>query len=207
MTLPAPVAPRPVALGEPLPSPVPSAELLARLAVRRSAPAQGLTAPGPDADQIANILRLGARSPDHGKLTPWRFVVMGPNSRAAIAERLTVMATAKGLPGKALAVLAKLVASPTCILVVSTAAPGPKPVWEQELSAGAVCMNIEHAASGHGFATCWITDWYSYDADASALFGVREGEKVAGFIHIGTAAEPLLERDRPNVAALTTHLP
>lgn len=199
--------PSPVALGEPLPAPVPSAELLNRLAVRRSAPAQGLAAPGPDANQIADILTLAARSPDHGKLTPWRFVVMGPVSRAEIAEKLSAMAVAKGLPPKATAVLAKLTAAPTTVLVVSTAAPASKPVWEQELSAGAVCMNLEHAASAYGFASSWITDWYSFDAEAATLFGVREHEKVAGFIHIGTAVEPLLERDRPDVAALTTTLP
>lgn len=195
------------ALGEPLPAPTPSTELRNRLAIRRSASAQALTTPGPDAGQIADILTLGARSPDHGKMTPWRFVVMGPESRAGIAEQLAAMAIDKGLPGKAQAVLAKLTAAPTTILVVSTAAPGLKPVWEQELSAGAVCMNLEHAASAHGFATCWITDWYSYDAEAAALFGVRPHEKVAGFIHIGTSPEPLLERDRPNLAALTTTLP
>ncbi len=194
-------------LGDTMPAPTASSELRNRLAVRRSAPAQALTTPGPDADQIADILTLGARSPDHGKMTPWRFVVMGPESRAAIAEQLAAMAVAKGLPGKAQAVLAKLTAAPTTILVVSTAAPGPKPVWEQELSAGAVCMNLEHAASAHGFASSWITDWYSYDAEAAALFGVQSHEKVAGFIHIGASIEPLLERERPNLANLTTHLP
>lgn len=199
--------PSPVALGQPLPAPVPSAELLTRLALRRSAPAQGLTAPGPDEGQIADILTLAARSPDHGKLTPWRFVILGRESRAAIAERLAAIAVQKALPGKATAVLAKLTAAPVTVLVVSTAAPGPKPVWEQELSAGAVCMNLEHAASGFGFASSWITDWYSYDADALSLFGVGDGEKVAGFIHIGTPVEPLLERDRPDVAALTTRMP
>jgi len=199
--------PPPVELGAPLPSPTPSSEMLNRLATRRSAPAQALTAPGPDASQIADILTLAARSPDHGKLFPWRFVVMGPNSRAAISEKLSAMAVDKGLPPKARAVLAKLTAAPTTVLVISTAAPAPKPVWEQELSAGAVCMNLEHAASAFGFASSWITDWYSYDSDAAALFGVREGEKVAGFIHLGTAVEPLLERDRPNVASLTTTLP
>ena len=90
------ILPPPVALGEPLPAPVPSAELLNRLAVRRSAPAQGLAAPGPDANEIADILTLAARSPDHGKLTPWRVVVMGPQSRAEIAEKLAAMAVAKG---------------------------------------------------------------------------------------------------------------
>lgn len=181
--------------------------MLARLATRRSAPAQALTAPGPDAAQIADILTLAARSPDHGKLFPWRFVVLGPVSRAGIAGKLAAMAVAKALPFKATAVLAKLTAAPTTVLVISTAAPASKPVWEQELSAGAVCMNLEHAASAFGFASSWITDWYSYDADALPLFGVRDGEKVAGFIHLGTAVEPLLERDRPNVAALTTTLP
>ena len=196
-----------VDLGAPLPSPTPSQEMLNRLAVRRSAPAQALTAPGPDDAQIADILTLAARSPDHGKLFPWRFVVMGPVSRAAIAERLAAVAVAKSLPPKAVAVLAKLTAAPVTVLVISTAGPGPKPVWEQELSAGAVCMNLEHAASAFGFASSWITDWYSYDADALPLFGVREGERVAGFIHVGTAGEPLLERDRPNVGQITTTRP
>ena len=196
-----------VPLGAPLALPTPSRELRARLAVRRSAPAQALTVPGPDADTIHDILTLGARSPDHGKMTPWRFVVMGPESRAEIAERLAALAVERGLPGKALAVLAKLTAAPVSILVVSTARPGPKPVWEQELSAGAVCMNLEHAASAHGFSSCWITDWYSYDADGASLFGVAEGERIAGFIHIGTAQEAPLERERPDIAALTRYQP
>jgi len=194
-------------LGAPLPAPTPSAEFRDRLATRRSAPAQALIGPGPDAAQIRDILTLGARSPDHGKMTPWRFVVMGRQSRAEIAERLSALAVQKNLPSKATAVLAKLTAAPVTLLVVSTARPGAKPIWEQELSAAAVCMNLEHAASAYGYSACWITDWYSYDAEAAAMFGVRDGEKVAGFIHIGTAPEPLLERERPDIAALTTTLP
>lgn len=196
-----------VPLGAPLPSPTASPETLARLAVRRSAPAQGLAEPGPSEAQIELILTLGARSPDHGKLTPWRFVVLGSQTRAEIAEKLAALAVEKALPAKATAVLAKLTAAPTTILVVSTARPASKPEWEQVLSSGAVCMNIEHAASALGFASSWITDWYSYDAEAAALFGVVGTEKIAGFIHIGTAAEPLLERERPDIASLTTRLP
>jgi len=194
-------------LGAPLPAPTPSPELRVRLASRRSAPAQALTAPGPDAIQITEILTLGARTPDHGKLTPWRFVVMGPDSRADIAEHLSAMAVRKNLPAKAVAVLAKLTAAPVSILVISTARPGPKPVWEQELSAGAVCMNLEHAASAFGFSSCWITDWYSYDPEAAALFGIVEGERIAGFIHIGTAPETPLERERPDIGVLTRYQP
>ena len=82
-----------------------------------------------------------------------------------------------------------------------------KPLWEQQMSAGAVCMNLEHAAGAFGYASSWITDWYSYDAQATALFGLTDGEAVAGFIHIGTLNEPALERPRPDMAAKVTRLP
>ncbi|MBB5745429.1 nitroreductase family protein [Brevundimonas variabilis] len=195
-------------LGEELPRPVASTELFDRLSSRRSASAQTLQSPGPAPAVLDSILALGARTPDHGKLFPWRFVVMGPESRHQIAKALRPLADRQPDPKKAAAVLGKLTAPPVSILVLSVPVAGhPVPVWEQELSAGAVCMNLEHAAAAFGFSTSWITDWYSYDTEAKALFGVREGERVAGFIHIGTVAEAPLERVRPDVAALTTHLP
>jgi len=192
-------------LGATLPPPVPSAEMQDRLARRRSAPAQSLTAPGPSPAEIERILQLGARTPDHGKLFPWRFVVMGPESRADLARALAPLAAHQLDPGKAAKVLSKLTAPPLTILVLSVPIAGHKvPEWEQQLSAGAVCMNLEHAANALGYAASWITDWYSYDPAALALYDVRAGERVAGFIHIGTLAEPPLERPRPDVAALTT---
>ena len=192
-------------LGATLPLPVPSAEMQGRLARRRSAPAQSLTAPGPSRAEIERILMLGARTPDHGKLFPWRFVVMGPQSRADLARALAPLAAHQLDPGKAAKVLSKLTAPPLTILVLSVPIAGHKvPEWEQQLSAGAVCMNLEHAANALGYAASWITDWYSYDPVALALYDVRAGECVAGFIHIGTLAEPPLERPRPDVAALTT---
>lgn len=192
-------------LGTALPLPVPSAEMQDRLARRRSAPAQALIAPGPSRAEIERILTLGARTPDHGKLFPWRFVVMGPASRAELARALGPLAAGQSDPGKAAKVLSKLTAPPLTILVLSVPVTGHKvPVWEQQLSAGAICMNLEHAANALGFAASWITDWYSYDPQALALYDVRAGEQVAGFIHVGTLAEPPLERPRPDVAALTT---
>ncbi|HYD28828.1 nitroreductase [Brevundimonas sp.] len=188
-------------LGQALPLPVPSAEMQARLTVRRSAPAQALTGPGPSPAEIGRILELGARTPDHGKLFPWRFVVMGAQSRAELAAALLPLADRQADPGKARKVLSKLTAPPLSILVVSTPVEGHKvPVWEQQLSAGAVCMNLEHAANALGYAASWITDWYSYDPQALALLGVAEGEQVAGFIHVGMLAEPPLERPRPDMA-------
>ena len=195
-------------LGQSLPLPVPSAELEARLASRRSAPAQALTAPGPSPAEVERILALGARTPDHGKLFPWRFMVMGPARRAALAEALKPLAARQSDAGKAAKVLSKLTAPPVSILVVSTPITDHKvPVWEQQLSAGAVCMNLEHAANALGYAASWITDWYSYDPDALALLGVAPDEQVAGFIHLGTLAEPPLERPRPDMAARTLYQP
>jgi len=184
-----------------LPLPVRSEEALARLAVRRSASAQLLAAPGPSEAEIEQILHLGARTPDHGKLFPWRFVVLGPQSRADLSEALAALAETQGRADKDLAVLAKLANPPLTIMVVSTPVQGHKvPVWEQQLSAGAVCMNIEHAADALGYSASWITDWYAYDPAAAALFGVRDGETIAGFIHLGTLTETPLERPRPNMA-------
>ena len=188
-------------LGDALPLPVPSQEMRHRLAVRRSAPAQSLAAPGPSEAELGEILRLGARTPDHGKLFPWRFVILSPGARGRIAQALTPLAERQPDPGKAAKTLMKLTAPPVTVLVISTPVVGHKvPVWEQELSAGAVCMNLEHAANAFGYCASWITDWYSYDPEAAAMFGVGEGEKIAGFIHLGTLAEPPLERPRPEMA-------
>ena len=184
-----------------LPLPVRSDEVLARLTNRRSASAQLLSAPGPSEAEIEQILHLGARTPDHGKLFPWRFVVLGPQSRAELSEALAVLAESQNRIDKDLAVLAKLANPPLTIMVVSTPIQGHKvPVWEQQLSAGAVCMNIEHAADALGYSASWITDWYAYDPAAVALFGVQDGETIAGFIHIGSLTEAPLERPRPNMA-------
>ena len=184
-----------------LPLPVRSDAILSRLATRRSASAQLLSAPGPSEAEIEQILHLGARTPDHGKLFPWRFVVLGPQSRAELSEALAALAETQGRVDKDLAVLAKLANPPLTIMVVSTPIQGHKvPIWEQQLSAGAVCMNIEHAADALGYSASWITDWYSYDPAAVALFGVQDGETIAGFIHIGTLTEAPLERPRPVMA-------
>ena len=191
-------------LGTALPLPTASADFADRLARRRSAPAQSLTGPGPSRDEAERILLLGARTPDHGKLFPWRFVVLGPQIRAHLAEQLLPLADRQPGADKARKVLSKLTAAPLTILVIASPVDSQKvPVWEQHLSTGAVCMNLEHAANALGYSASWITDWYSYDAEATALLGVREGELVAGFIHIGTLAEAPLERPRPDLSAIT----
>ena len=187
-------------------APEASPETVALLARRRSASAQTLGAPGPGPDQIALLLRLGARVPDHGKLAPWRFVVLQQPSKAELVRRFETIAAAREDAPKATAKLTKLSASPLSIAVVSrVTSDSDIPEWEQELSCGAVCTMLLTAAAALGFGANWITDWYAYDAQCCAILGLEPHERIAGIVHIGTPAEPPLERPRPDVEALTTY--
>ena len=178
-------------------------QVLDFLARRRSASAVTLGAPAPDADQLADLLRLAARAPDHGKLAPWRFIVLEGAGKAAFAQRLEGLSEQRGDPMLA-AKLAKLKIPPLAVVVISSPKPGEIPQWEQELSAGAVCTNLVSAALAMGFGANWITDWYSYDADATAILGLTQGERVAGVVLMGTPREPPLERERPTLEPLVT---
>ncbi|MHB8529235.1 MAG: nitroreductase family protein [Caulobacteraceae bacterium] len=179
-------------------------EVLAFLARRRSASALALGEPGPSAGERAELFRLATRVPDHGKLFPWRFVVLEGEAKASFVEGLEAIAGGREDAPKAVAKLGKIAAPPLTIAVVSRYAEGEIPEWEQRLSAGAVSMLLLIAASAMGYGANWITDWYAYDSDALRLLGLAAGERVAGFIHIGTPVEPPLERARPNPAALET---
>lgn len=202
MTVTVPEAPE---FGAPIEIAKASPETLALLARRRSAPAQALIAPGPDAGQLKTLLRLGARVPDHGKLFPWRFIVLEDEAKAAYADRIAPLAADQPDPDKARAVLAKLRNPPVTVAVVARPPSDRKPAWEQELSAGAVCTILLIAADAMGYAAAWITDWYAYDLRATAALGLEPGERIAGFLHLGTLAEPPLERVRPDVEAITQY--
>lgn len=205
MTDPSDAVPAPPEFGAPLPVRA-SPDTLRLLAERRSSTAQTLGPPGPTAEQLHDLIRLAARVPDHGKLNPWRFVVMEGEAKAKLVERLRVLALTQSNPGKAEAALMKLAAPPISVMVVFSEKPPVKPVWEQQLSAAAVCMTFLIAAEAMGFGANWITDWYSYDAAGRAALGLSENERVAGFIHLGTPPEPPLERVRPDLSTLVTRL-
>ena len=164
-----------------------------------------MIAPGPDDAQLRAILEAAIRVPDHGKLNPWRFLIIAAGDKPELVERLRPLAADQPDPDKARAVLAKLANPPLTVTVVSRTVPSLKvPAWEQELSAGAVCMNLLHAADLMGFSANWITDWYAFDPRALAILGLAADETIAGFVHVGTAPEPPLERVRPDVQALTS---
>ena len=190
--------------GEPLPVGDGRREVLDFLALRRSASAATLRAPAPDAAELTELLRLAARVPDHGKLFPWRFIVLEGEAKAAFAAGLEDLAAHQPNPEKARGALFKIKTPPLTVAVVSRHIEATIPEWEQRLSAAAVCMTLLIAAEAAGYGANWITDWYAYAPEATALLGLGEGERVAGFIHIGTPAEAPLERVRPDVPALTT---
>lgn len=181
----------------------------AYLKTRRSIPAPQLGEPGPDADALTAMLTIAARVPDHGKLAPWRFIVYGRDERARAVEALAAIARrSEAADAAQRAEKAKTFAEAPLVVgvIASPAAEHPKiPLWEQQLSAGAVCLNLLHAAQAHGFAAQWLTGWYAYDPEALRFLGISDGERVAGFVHIGTPTMPPTERDRPDVAAKTTH--
>jgi nitroreductase len=183
--------------------------LSAYLKTRRSIPAQQLADPGPDAGTLSEMLTIAARVPDHGKLAPWRFIVYSREDREKAVEGLGAIARGNGAAdGEQRALKASGFAeAPLVVAVVSAPiVEHPKiPLWEQGLSAGAVCLNLVHAAHAKGFAAQWLTGWFAYDHDALRLLGVGDGERIAGFIYIGTPTMPPTERDRPDVAAKTSY--
>ena len=181
----------------------PAPDVLRFLALRRSAAAVTLTEPAPSPAELDALLRLAARVPDHGKLAPWRFIVLEGAAKAAFADRLEALARGRDDAAQA-AKLAKLRTPPLAVVVVSRAKAAAIPEWEQILSAGAVCTNLLNATLARGYGANWITDWYSFDAEALQILGLGSGERVAGFVMMGTAGEPPLERERPDVSGLVS---
>jgi nitroreductase len=183
--------------------------LLNFLKTRKSASAKAMTGPGPTSVQIAEMLRLAVRVPDHGKLAPWRFIVFEGDARLAVGDKFAarwhqlnpthgaeLQAFHRGLFARA----------PVVIAVVSTAAAHVKiPVWEQQMSAGAVCFNLELAAMAMGFDVQWQTDWVAYDEGAKAAMNVQSTEQIAGLIYIGHTTASLEDRPRPDAALITTY--
>lgn len=174
---------------------------LTLLSTRRSGKPRALVAPGPDADEMHAILSIGMRTPDHGKLAPWRFVVVPDDRRAALAA-LLADAYARQRPdaGKLETEANTQFAhqAPALVVVLSTPIRDSKiPLWEQELSAGAACMNILHAAHALGYAGGWLTGWAAYDDRVRDAFGGPD-ERIAGFMFLGTPSGEMSERPRPD---------
>jgi len=185
-----------------------NAGTLGLLLTRRSGSAKAMKEPGPSPEQLRMILAAGARAPDHGKLAPWRFILFEGEARAAIGDVLAdcIQESEHQASEERLALeRGRFLRAPVVVAVVSRVRESiPIPEWEQILSAGAVCENMLVASHAQGFVANWITEWYAYHPRVKDRLGLKSGERVAGFIYIGTSAAPLEERVRPDLDSLIT---
>ena len=174
---------------------------LSLLRTRRSGRPRDLVAPGPDAAQLRQILEAAVRVPDHGKLAPWKFVHVPQAGRTAFADLLRrAYAETNPNPGRLEVEANDRFAhqAPELVVALSTPCiPHKIPLWEQQLSCGAACMNLLTAAHALGFAGGWVTGWATYSETVKQAFGGGENDRIAGFIFLGTAGYEMEERPRP----------
>ncbi len=183
-------------------------ETISLLSRRRSVPPPQLGEPGPGPDELATLLTIASRVPDHGKLAPWRFIVIEGEARGRLGETAARIVAADA-PDASADRLAqereRLARAPVVVAVVSRAKPHPKiPDWEQVLSAGAVCMNLVTAATALGYGASWLTEWIAYDRRFLDALGLAPEERVAGFVHVGRPGMTPADRPRPELADIVT---
>ena len=178
---------------------------LSLLKTRRSGRPREMIGPGPTDAELRQILEIAMRVPDHGTLAPWRFVLVGKDQRDQLVSLLRrALQEENPEAGPMHHEKAEQFARQGEALVVVLSSPIQNhkiPVWEQELSAGAAAMNLLHAAHAHGYVGGWITGWEAYSPKVNAAFA-RPGERIAGFVYIGSPGRELEERPRPNPAEI-----
>jgi nitroreductase len=188
----------------------PAPKAMDLLLSRRSGSAKAMTGPGPDKGQLEQILTAAARVPDHGKLFPWRFIVFEGEGRARMGELMAKRYEKNNSDAKEKDIefeRERFMRAPVVVGVVSRVDDHHKkiPVWEQELSAGAVCQNMLIASHALGFVAGWITEWCAYDRKLLEKIGLKDDERIAGYVYIGTSKVALDERPRPKLSDIVTY--
>ncbi|MEM7490327.1 MAG: nitroreductase [Pseudomonadota bacterium] len=181
----------------------PRPDVLDFLLTRRSRPAKTLQAPGPDREALAPLLEAALRVPDHGKLEPWRLLVLGPKTLGRLADLTRQRGRDRGEePEKLAKAVVQFADAPAMVTVVSAPVDSPKiPEGEQVLSAGAVCLSLVNAALAAGWGANWLTGWMATDRPfLKDGLGLDQGT-VAGFVVLGTEGAVPPDRPRPDVAA------
>jgi nitroreductase len=178
------------------------------LRARRSVGIAFLKEPGPNAEELEEILTIGTRVPDHGKVVPWRLVIIEGDARVRAGERLAEIAKRRNpaLDEASLDIERRqFLPAPLTVGVIFSPKPNPKaPEMEQLLSAGNVCFNLSHAAFAMGYAASWTNRWYGFDGEAQTMLGARGGERFVGFVHVGTPAVVPDDRERPALGEVVT---
>lgn len=180
---------------------------LSLLRTRRSGRPRDMIAPGPSDAQLASMLEIAARTPDHGKLAPWRFMIVPTSARARLSTIITTAYRAERPQAAATEITALesfATQAPTLVVILSHPKPESHiPLWEQELSAGAACMNLLHAAHAMGFVAGWVTGWPTYSDAVRDAFAPAPA-RIAGFVFIGSPGAPLEERPRPTIDTIAS---
>ena len=187
--------------------PKPNPDALEFLLSRRSRPAKTLTGPGPNKETLQNLLTAAARTPDHGKLEPWRFIVFEAPALERLAKSTEELGTKDGMDPEKLAKSAQMFRDvPLSVAVIAAPKPSEKiPEIEQTLSAGAVCLQLLNAALAAGWGANWLSGWTAmHRGFLTDVLGLAPHEFVAGYIHIGTETATPPERPRPDVNAITS---
>jgi nitroreductase len=185
----------------------PAPQTLDLLLSRRSGSAKAMTGPGPSAKELDIILQAAGRVPDHGKLVPWRFIVFEGEARTRVGDLFVecLKATEEVSPERVAQEAGRFLRAPVVVGVVSRVRQGIAiPEWEQLLSAGAVCQTMLLAAHAMGYVANWLTEWCAYHPLVQERLGLKPGERIAGFVYIGTSAAALEERPRPDMAKIVS---
>lgn len=182
-------------------------DALTALLTRRSVSVKDMVDPAPSEVDLSEILRVGLRVPDHGKLCPWQIRILRTDGATKLGN-IAAEIFARNYPDANEAQIAaernRFLRAPLCLAVLSTPKLGTKPVWEQQLSAGAVCTNILHAAHALGYGAKWLTEWVAYDEEILAALGGKEGDQIAGFIYLGSKTSEPEDRERPQLEAIVS---
>ena len=187
--------------------PTPNPQALEFLLTRRSRPAKTLAEPVPDRATLETLLTAAARTPDHGKLEPWRFIILGKGAMPRLADVAQARGIALGLDDEQIAKgRGQFDQGHLAVAVIEVQKPSPKiPLLEQTYSAGAVCLALVNAALAAGWGANWLSGWPSHDREfMQSALGLADHERIAGLIHIGTETSAPPERPRPDIAALST---
>jgi nitroreductase len=178
------------------------------LKTRRSVGIGFLSDPGPTTEELQEILTIGTRVPDHGKLTPWRLIVIEGEARMKAGEKLAEIAKRNNpaLDEASLEIERRqFLPAPLTIGIIFSHKPLAKaPEMEQLLSAGNVAFNLQHAAFALGYAASWVTRWFAFDTAAQQMLGAKGGERFIGFVHIGTPTTVIEDRDRPDLRTIVS---
>ena len=176
---------------------------------RRSHSVQTLIKPAPNQTALKKILTAAARTPDHGKLVPWRFLILDNQIMPKVAKKILEIGGTKEVdPDKLQKNINTFLKSPLVVAVISSPISNSRvPLIEQQLSAGAVCLSLLNAAHAEGWGANWLTGWMSYDEIfLKTVLKLTDSEIVAGFIHIGTKTSKPVERERPDLTKILSWL-